>query len=236
MTTEMMLEIVDEFFNSEADGNTSMLKYSLIAEYAVCKGHSVAGYDLRRNDEVRAKVKDLKNTDAIFSDSKPMVYKNLNVSEFVSSNRNIEKLKKSLTELDTYWHNIFEYASKIIVKNKELLRNEKQHNKRIDDLTVQSKALANKNKELSVENRKLVFENRYLKRMLKENLYPAIASEILRDDELHIIDKPTVPEQTIKKMADANYPKSFAESIKNDQKMLSQEDKILKAMWEECDV
>lgn len=231
-----MLEIIDEFFNKEAEGNTSMLKYTLIADYAASKGYSAAAYDFRRNVEVRQRIEELKSTEGMFNSSKPMVYKNLNVLEFISNNRNAEKLKKALIELDAYWRNIYDYANNITVKNKELTKIKRQQNQKIKKLTALNKGLENNSKNLSNVNRKLLLENRYLRKMLKANLYPVIANEILRSDELHITDEISVPPQTIINMTDNNYPKSFSESIKQDQKMLSNEEKLLRTMREECDV
>ena len=236
MTTDMMLEIVDNFFNVEAIGNTVMLKCSLIAEYAVKTGHSVAAYDFRRNEKVRSRIEELKNTNGLFSDAKPLVFKNLNVPEFLNNNSNGKQLKRALTELDAYWSNIFEYANGITVKNRELKRNTTLLNKKICDITEENKTIIAKTKELSAEKKKLLLENKYLRSMLKTHLYPALANEILRSDQLHIKDEALIPKQTIECMTDSEQPKSFSESIKQDQKMISKEEKILKLMWEECDV
>jgi len=236
MTTDMMLEIVDDFFDNIADGNAAMLKCSLIAEYAVKLGHSVAAYDFRRNIQVRNRMEELKNTDGIFNSSKPMVYKNLNIAEFLSNNSNTEKLKKALIELDIYWNGIFEYANKIIARNKELEKNKKILNTNANNLIAENKTLTVKCKKLSDDKKQLMLENRYLKKMLKENLYPTLANEILRSDELYISDENTLPKQTINKMTDKNNIKSFPDSIAHDKKMISDEEEILKKMWEDCDV
>ncbi len=236
MKTDMMLKIVDDFFNNIADGNTSMLKYSLITEYAIKLGHLVAAYDFRRNVKVRNKIDEFKNTNGAFIGSKPMVYKNLNVTEFLNNNRNVERLKKSLLELDVYWSSIFEYANKVVVKNKKLVKIKRELNAHIDDLVIKNKVLTDKTKKLSTEKRQLVLENRYLKRTLKENLYPALANEILRSNDMHIKDECAISDETIGKMTDINNIKSFSEIIKQDDKMISDEEVILSKMWDNCDV
>ena len=236
MTTDMMLEIIDEFFNEEAIGDTALLKCSLIADYATRTGHSAAAYDFRRNEKVRRRIGELKNTNGIFSGIKPMVYKNLNVSEFLNSNCNIEQLKKALTELDTYWKEVFEYANGVTSKNKESARTKKLLNKKVGDLTSQVDSLTTKLRDISAEKKRLMLENRYLRSMLKTHLYPAVANEILKSEQLHIKDEQTVPKQTIERMTDSEHPKSLSESIKQDQRIISKEEAILRLMWEECDV
>jgi cell division protein FtsB len=236
MTTDMMLEIVDDFFDNIADGNIAMLKCSSIAEYAIKLGHSAAAYDFRRNTKVRDKIEDLKTSHGIFGSSKPMVYKNLNISEFLTNNSTIDKLKVSLTELDSYWNSIFEYANKSITKYKQLEKSKKELSFDIRNLTKENQSLADKGKKLTAERKQLVLENRYLKRMLKEHLYPSLANEILRSDELYITDESAIPKQTIEKMTDTDNIKSFNESIAQDKKMILDEEDILKKMWENCDV
>jgi hypothetical protein len=72
--------------------------------------------------------------------------------------------------------------------------------------------------------------------MLKTHLYPAVANEILKSEQLQIKEEQTVPKQTIERMIESEHPKSFSESINQDKKMISKEVGILKLMWEECDV
>jgi len=236
MTTGMMLEIIDEFFDEEAIGDTALLKCSLIAEYAARAGHSAAAYDFRRNEKVRNRIEELKNINGMSSGTKPMVYKNLNVTEFLNSNCNVEQRKKALTELDAYWNDVFEYANAINSKNKELIRTKKLLNKKADDLTSQADSLTTKLRDISAEKKRLMVENRYLRSMLKTHLYPAVANEILKSEQLHIKEEQTVPKQTIERMIESEHPKSFSESINQDKKMISKEVGILKLMWEECDV
>ena len=236
MATGMMLEIIDEFFDEEAIGDAALLKCSLIAEYAVRVGHSAAAYDFRRNEKVRRRIEELKNINGMFSGTKPMVYKNLNVPDFLNNNCNIEQLKKALTELDTYWMEVFEYANAINSKNKESARTKKLINKKVGDLTSQADSLTTKLRDISAEKKRLMLENRYLRSMLKTHLYPAVANEILKSDQLHIKDAQTVPKQTIERMTGSEHPKSFNEAIEKDKQMIFKEEEILKLMWEECDV
>ena len=235
ITTEIMLGIVEEYFCSVADGNTAMLKYTLIANYANSLGHSAAAYDFRRNEIVRSKIEELKSTNGMFGQSAPLVYKNLNVEEFIRTNKDNQQLKVALIELDAYWKSIFEYANSATNKNKKTRENEGLRDSKIAELIAENKILSIKSKELSSEKRKLMLENRYLRSMIKTNLYPALANEILKSSQILTDKDSPVPKKTVDNIVDSNHPKSFGEAIKQDQKIISKEEKILKMMWEECD-
>ena len=58
--TEQMLQIVDDYFTTDAAGDPNRLKCSLLEKFAVKNGISLKAYDFRRNPEVRAHMESLK--------------------------------------------------------------------------------------------------------------------------------------------------------------------------------
>jgi hypothetical protein len=72
--------------------------------------------------------------------------------------------------------------------------------------------------------------------MLKTYLYPSVANEILKSEHVSVLTETQVMEKTMGDFSESKSPESFQESIANDKKLLSQEEQILKAMWEQCDV
>ena len=57
LSDDEMLKIVDSFY--ESNGNPSMLKCSLLEEYAISIGVEVKAYDFRRNEAVRHRMDEL---------------------------------------------------------------------------------------------------------------------------------------------------------------------------------
>ena len=236
MMTEQMLEIVDAYFMDEVAGNTALLKCSLIAAYAAKAGYDVNDYDFRRNADVRSRIEELKSTNGAFCGVVPAVYQSLDVVEFIRNNRGAAELKKALSELDTYWKKVFEYAAKVTMQNKAIITSKKALTKELMSVAGERDVLCSKKAELSKSNRSLTLENRYLRSMLKTYLYPSVANEILKSEHVSVLTETQVMEKTMGDFSESKSPESFQESIANDKKLLSQEEQILKAMWEQCDV
>ena len=113
-----MVKIVDSFF--ESNGNTGMLKCSHLEVYAASLGVNAKAYDFRRNESVRQRINELRNSVKI--DGHPtIVYKNLDIDAMLNRNRTKEMLRNSLVELDEYWRRIYEKAADLSEKNRSLL-------------------------------------------------------------------------------------------------------------------
>jgi hypothetical protein len=236
MMTEQMLEIVDAYFKDEAAGNTALLKYSLIAVCAAKSGYDASDYDFRRNADVRNRIEELKNTNGAFCDAVPAVYKSLDVEEFIRNNRGVEQLKKALSELDAYWMRVFEHAAKVTMQNRSITKAKKELAEEFTRVAGERGSLYNEKTELTKQNRSLTLENRYLRSMLKTYLYPSVANEILKSEHVHVLAETQITEKTAQDFSELKHPKSFEESVAGDRKMLSEEEQILEAMWEQCDV
>ncbi len=236
MITEQMLEIVDAYFKDEVAGNTVLLKCSLIAAYAAKSGYDISDYDFRRNEDVRSRIEELKSTNGAFCGAVPAVYKSLDTKDFIRNNRGVEQLKKALSELDAYWMRVFEYAAKVTMQNRSIAKAKKELAEELMRVAGERESLYSEKTELTRRNRSLMLENRYLRSMLKTYLYPSVANEILKSEHVPVLAETQVTEKTIRDFSESKLPKSFEESVANDTKLLSEEEQILKAMWEQCDV
>lgn len=223
-----MIKIVDSFY--ESNGDPSMLKCSFLEEYAISIGFDVKAYDFRRNKAVRARMDELKDLSLLSSSSGAIAYKSLDVDSLLDRNRTRPMLRNALLELDETWRRIYDRAAEMSKRNKALEKGIEDVSVARDKLACEVSELSSKTIALNKINKELVLENRYLKRMLKQYLYPAIANEILlKENVLEQIDTEVTPE-TMNKMVDPILPSSFSSSVTADREMLSREELFLERM------
>ena len=228
LSDEEMLKIVDSFF--ESNGNPAMLKCSFLEEYAISVGFNVKAYDFRRNKAVRERMDELKDLSMLSSNIGAIAYKSLDVDAFLNRNRTKPMLRNSILELDSIWRRIYDRAVELSEKNDALMTKiEKtvlEHEKSTIDISDLSEQVTRLNKT----NRDILIENRYLKKMVKTYLYPAVANEILKQDNvLEQIDT-DVTQIAMDRMAEPPAPSSFSNSVASDREMLSQEEILLNRM------
>ena len=226
--TETMLRIVDAYF--ESTGNPDKLKCSHLEEYAFSQGFDIKAYDFRRNTSVRQRMEELRDLSPLHSESVAIAYKSLDVDAFLSRCRTKTMLRNSLIELDETWRRIYERAIDMSKTNTTLkaaaaraAEEKEQFLSVIDGLTGQIRALKREKKDLTLQTR-------YLKKMLRTYLYPAIANEILmRENVLDQADTDVTALAMIR-MADTALPSPFSGAISADRAMLSREENLLNHM------
>ena len=240
MTTEQMIEVVDSYYMARAECNEKLLKCSLIANYAIELGYSAAGYDFARNLEVREHIERMKcyaevQAEECHNEKVSLSYKSLDISGFIRVNNDNMKLTKALNELDAYWKSIYENAKKIAAQNRELIKKESGYETQLSNAGNIQKKLQSEKAELSKLNNALIHENRYLRKMLRTYLYPAIANEILLKENVIKEADTEATAAAVRQMTELGNPKSLKESIAEDLKVQSEEENLLKKMWEMCD-
>jgi len=222
-----MIPIVESFY--ESHGNPSMLKCSLLEEYAITLGIEVKAYDFRRSSAVRKRMEELKNSVKI-SGIGAIVYTSINIDEMLARNFTREMLKNSLTELDDSWRKIYETAVDISKRNETLLAELVSKNKIIKTVASEKKILETSAKQMESSANMLLLENRYLRRMLKVYLYPAVANAILKDDNILEQSESEVTQEAMDNMADNDIPSSFTSSVAADREIFSREETLLKRL------
>ena len=237
MTTEQMISVVDSYYATEAQGDEKRLKCSMIAAYAVELGYEAKGYDFARNIEVREHIERMKCYADVHTiiPQKGLVYKSLDVAGFLRNNKERLQLAKALTELDLYWKQVYEQAGLIVEQNRRLTLENNKQRMSIEEHTGREEKLKEENGKLTKLNNMLISENRYLRKMLRTYLYPAIANEILirenvlKDAETYATDK------AVEDMTELSMPKPLPETIKRDTSFQTEEEILLNRMWEMCD-
>jgi hypothetical protein len=224
LSTDEMLQIVDSYF--ENCGDPGRLKCSFLEIYAASLGIEAKAYNFRRDAAVRQHMEELRGS--VKSDEiGAIVYKTMDVDAMLNRNYTREMMKNSLLELDETWRRIYVNASDLSRKNMSLLSEISSLKKTSERISEEKETLEVQAKSADKKANALIVEIRYLKKMINAYLYPAIANEILKGENvLEQIDTRASPE-AMAALAESSVPASFSSSIADDVKMLSREELLL---------
>jgi len=228
MSTDEMLKIVNDYY--ESCGDASRLKCTFLEEYAMSQGFDVKAYDFRRNADVRLRINDLRNLGVFSAGTGAIAYKNLDVDALINKAQNKKSLRNNLLELDEAWSRIYDRAVLLSEKNTELAECIRQKTLDYENLVCESSGLVTQLAEIKKELKDTMLENRYLRKMLKTYLYPAIANEILKVENILEQVDTEIPQTTIEELADKDVPASLPKSVTTDRQMLSREEILLRRM------
>jgi hypothetical protein len=238
---EVLIEIVDSYYLTRCDGNEKLMKCSLIAAYATELGYSVEGYDFARNLEVREHIERMKcfaeTCNEVYGTKyQPLPsYKTLDVEDFLYFNRGEARLANALRELDAYWKRMFEFSLQAEKQNRSLMKEKAMCEMEFKNLNGELNKSVSENAEMSAKNNKLIAENRYLRKMLRTYLYPAVADEILKSE-----NEPPQTDTEITDAAECDFienglPLSFEASVSKDDSMQAETERLIERLWEKCD-
>ncbi|OQB11619.1 MAG: hypothetical protein BWY15_02434 [Firmicutes bacterium ADurb.Bin193] len=227
LSTDQMINIVDSFF--ESNGDPSRLKCSFLEEYAVSLGIAVKAYDFRRDEDVRRRMEELRNSVKI-DEVGVVAYKSMDADAFLNRNHTREMMRNSLLELDETWRRVYEKAADLSKKNRGFLADIFSKNQTIEALSSDKAALVAKLKVVKTASDALLLENRYLKKALKQYLYPAVANEILKNENVLEQGDTEVAPEAMSNLTDPAVPATFSNSIAADREMLSREEALLNRM------
>ncbi|GHV10517.1 hypothetical protein FACS1894219_00080 [Clostridia bacterium] len=233
LTDADALRLVDSFY--EQCGDPGRLRFSELEKHAENLNIDIKAYDLRRNPIILNRIAEIKALALSAESLETLAYKGLDVDAFILSNRRPDKLKRSLSEMDERWRNLYIYAVNASEHNRKLTD-------RLSDSDHLSESLKSVNTGLSGQlevNINLVAalksENRHLRGMLKEYLYPSLADEVLRNlGEYTNFESSPLPAATVKSMTDIGTPSSFSESAYADRALRSREDILLERLREQA--
>ena len=226
--TDEMLGIVNNYY--ESTGDASQLKYSRIEEYAKSAGFDVKAYDFRRDPAVRQRLKELSCAALPGAGSAAIAYKSLDVDAFIKRCRTKEILRSSLLELDESWRCVYEYAADLLKKNEALRVKSEKTKERFNELAKENADAAGKVSAANKLNNELAAENRYLKKMLRTYLYPAVANEILKRENVIEQCDTDVTRVAMDNLSEPSAPLSFTSSVEADRQAASREDGLFARM------
>jgi len=229
INSEDMIRVVNSFF--ENDGNPSNLKYTKLEEYALTLGMSIKAYDFRRDQKVKQHIEELRQSIAVKGVG-AVAYKSMDIDAMLHRNRTRDKLRSCLHEINESWQRVYENAAQITKTNNELLSENSLQKQEIKQLITDKNELADNAENLKVYINKLTAENRYLKSMLKKYLYPAVANEILKKENILVKADTEVTQAAMDKMTDLKAPSSFSCMVESDRKDISETEVLLKRLHE----
>ncbi len=234
--SDELVTLVDSFFTTEAAGNPAKLKCSLLEEYAARLGKAAKAYDFRRDEKVRNRIDELK---ALVRNENGLgmqlgnPYKSLDVEKLMRARRDPDELRAALGELDAYWRYVYESTLQERQEAEAGAAEKRTLEEKCRILQEENDALRKDHLSIRSETRHLAVENRYLRKMLRTYLYPALANEILAEEnQLKDPDTEVTP-QAKEKMIDGKFPSALGAAISEDRKILSREEELLHQMWEE---
>ena len=233
--SDELVAIVDSFFTSEAAGNPVKLKCSLLEEYAARLGKQVKAYDFRRDEKVRRRIEELKT---LVRNENGMgiqlgnPYKSLDVARIMKARQDPDALRVVLGELDAYWRYVYESALQIRCDADAAASARKQLKKDCETLREENEALRKEHAASRSETRSLTIENRYLRKMLRTYLYPALANEILANENQLKNPDTEVTAKAKEKLIDGKFPSAASTAYAGDRKMISREEELLRQMWD----
>ncbi len=226
--TNTMLRILDSYF--ESVGDPSKLKCSLLEEYAASIGIYIKAYAFRRDTAVRQRMEELRDVFHISSEYGALAYKSLDVDAMLNRCRTKTMLRNCILEMDETWRRIYERAKHLSAENNELKAAAMKSTKDYDQLSNDNTDLSEHLKQIKKANKEIALENRYLKKMLKTYLYPAIANEILIRENVLLQADTAATTTAMGQLVDEDVPSPLSGAVTKDIETLSREASLLNRM------
>ena len=220
----VLVQLVDRFFETEAMGDVRRLKYSNLARYAEAQGVHAAWYDFQRDKAVVRHIEELhKLSPSTDSPTTVAAYKSMDIEALLNNCRTMEDLKRKLYELDCYWKKAYDDSVRAANHNRDIIARAQEMEQKLDALSEASEA---SERQMNALRR----ENAYLRRMLRENLYPAIANELLRENHLPAAENETVRPDAFPHLIEGGVPQPLNGVQQPQQKKLSRQEQLLADM------
>lgn len=232
--SSVLLGIVNDFYEHEAGGECGKLKYSALEKYARSRGVQASWYDFRRDSEVLSRIRELRERRER-QDTAPVIpaYKSLDIEGLLCNTRTMEELKQKLYELDCYWKKAYDSAARFMEENQRLSAQESHCERELRRLAREKEEESALRVSMETQIRKLEKENAYLRRTLREYLYPAIANELVRESGLPSGKSGAVRPDAFPRLIEGDTPKPFDGIQRPMLKGPSRQERLLSAMKEQ---
>lgn len=219
------VRLVDELYAQS--GDPKQLRFAALETYAASVGVDVKAYDLRRNQAVIRRIAEI---DALELDPvalEALAYKNLDIGGFVKTNATPAKLTQALSDLDERWRKLYAYTITLFDQARDSADKFHIMVKRMETLEIERASISERLHDATASVESLKTENAYLRKTVREYLYPALADEILRTPGA---DCSNISVNAIGAMTDADVPEAFSASVAADQQLQSREDIMLERL------
>ena len=222
--SEALVSVVDDYYSNVAKGDARRLKYSNLAKHAEKMGLQAAWYDFQRDAAVLQRIAELRDLGENEAGASAVpAYKNLDIEALLNHCGTVDELKERLLELDQYWKKIYDGAVKTSAQDRELSgqiqnmeREKAESSQKLSDADSRMKALER--------------ENAYLRRMIRDNLYPAVADELLKGSNLPVAENKTVMPEALSHLIEGNTPQPLETAQQPQHKKLTRQEQLVEDM------
>ncbi len=215
-----LLKLIDRYFREECRGESKRLKYEDITRFIQKNGYpDYPATSLRRDSTAKTYIENLKKQTKKNTVTTVSTYKTLDVDEFINNNRNHDRLKHSLTELDAYYRSVADSAAQIFNEYNDLLKKYNELKATLEENRDKQKESEEKSKETHSEIVALKKEIDVLNSVINTYVYPEIANELLAKERVKMkttgyINKENLKDQIITAETPVNDPKSGSKVIR----------------------
>lgn len=227
--SSLLVDITVKFYENEANGDLSKMKFTKIAEYAQQLGHDMKEQHFRRDRQVIKKLEELRGAEEKCQKRKSLVaYKSLDVNEIFAQSKSLLELKSRIAGLDGYWREVY-LQSISVAKENQVLRERPAFEKEMRELEGKNLTLMDALGQKDRQNQLLRNEITYLKGLLKKHLYPAVAEALLQEEGLvKITPSEIVRADRLGLLIDGKIPAAFAGKPYDKPEKAGRMEKILK--------
>ena len=208
-------------------GDPKQLRFTALEAYAASVGVDVKAYDLRRNQVVIRRIAEIEALELNPNALEAFAYKDLDVKGFIKTNAIPAKLTQALSELDERWRKLYDYTITLFEQARDSADKLRITENRMETIEIERANITEKLRVTTASAESLKAENAYLRKALREYLYPTLADEILQTPGA---DRTKISATATDAMADADAPESFSVAVATDQQLQSREDNLLERL------
>ena len=216
--------MVNDYYTNNALGNSRKLKFSNLAKHAEKLGIQAAWYDFQRDAAVLQRIAELREKERSENDTIMVpAYKSLDTEALLNHCGTADELKQKLYELDSYWKKTYDEAVKTSFQDRLL-------STRMQSIEQEKEELAQKLAQAMAQIKTLERENTYLRRTIRENFYPSIANELLKELNLPVPDNEMVKSEALSQLIEGNIPQSLGGIPNPQKKVLNRQEQLIEDM------
>lgn len=219
--SDALVEVVNDYYTNGAQGDPRKLKYSNLAKHAEKLGIQAAWYDFQRDAAVLKRIAELRAKEQSENDTVMVpAYKSLDIEALLNHCGTVEELKQKLYELDSYWKKAYDEAVKISAQDRTF-------SERIQSLEQEKADQAQRLAQVEQRIKELERENAYLRRTIRENIYPAVANELLRESNLPVQVSETVMPEALSHLIEGSIPQPLGGVQQPQKKALTRQEQLI---------
>lgn len=178
-----LLNLIHDFYVNDCHGNPNKLKLPDITTYIQQHGYPTFRVEvLRRNEDARKYIDELKDTTKESILAKLASYKTLDVDAFLIANPTLAAIRRALSDLDSYYKSIAEHATDVLKSHREREEKLAETTAALDQANETVRALEEENGNLKKQFRATKTENAALRKIVDTYIYPDIANKLLEAD------------------------------------------------------